>query len=68
MIPYFRMGSLRETLKRILQNEKRNKGIIITDHLYKHITDISDSLYVIANGKTYLAKGLCDMKMLGYIL
>jgi len=57
-----------ETLKRILNNEKRNKGIIITDHLYKHITEISDSLYVIVNGKTYLAKGLCDIKMLGYIL
>jgi len=57
-----------ETLKRILNNEKRNKGIIITDHLYKHITEISDNLYVIVNGKTYLAKGLCDIKMLGYIL
>ncbi len=56
-----------ETLKRILISEKRNKGILITDHLYEHITDISDSLYVIANGKTYLTRDLNDLKTLGYI-
>ena len=57
-----------ETLKRILINEKKNKGILITDHLYKHITEMSDNLYVIANGKTYLTKGLNDLKTFGYIL
>jgi len=56
-----------ETLKRILISEKKNKGILITDHLYEHITDISDSLYVIANGKTYLTRDLNELKTLGYI-
>jgi len=55
-----------ETLKTILKNEKKNKGIIITDHLYEHVTEISDDLYVIANGKTYLTKDLNDLKTLGY--
>lgn len=55
-----------ETLKTILKNEKKNKGIIITDHLYEHVTEISDNLYVIANGKTYLTKDLNDLKTLGY--
>jgi ABC-type uncharacterized transport system ATPase subunit len=55
-----------ETLKTILKNEKKNKGIIITDHLYEHVTEISDDLYVIANGKTYLTKDLTDLKTLGY--
>jgi len=55
-----------EPLKAILINEKKNKGIIITDHLYEHVTDICDDLYVIANGKTYLTRDLDDLKTLGY--
>lgn len=55
-----------ETLKTILKNEKKNKGIIITDHLYEHVTEISDDLYVIANGKTYLTRDLDDLKTFGY--
>ena len=46
--------------------EKQNKGILMTDHLYQHITDISDSLYVLANGKTHLTKQISDIEKLGY--
>jgi len=55
-----------ETIKRLILKEKRDKGIIITDHLYKHILDICDELYVIDEGKTYLTKGLQDLETLGY--
>ena len=55
-----------ETIKKIIVREKKNKGIIITDHLYKHIIDICDNLYVINNGKTYLTKSLQDLETLGY--
>ena len=55
-----------ETIKNLIVREKKNKGIIITDHLYKHIIDICDNLYVINNGKTYLTKGLQDIEKLGY--
>jgi len=56
-----------ETFKTILKIEKENKGIIITDHLYQHVTEICDDLYVIVNGKTYLPRDLNDLKLLGYI-
>lgn len=56
-----------ETLKRIILQEKKNKGIILTDHLYKHVNQISDNLYVIFNGKTYLIKDIGDLSTLGYI-
>lgn len=56
-----------ETLKAIIEIEKQKKGILITDHLYEHVTDISDYLYVISNGKTYLTKDLLDLRALGYI-
>lgn len=56
-----------DTIKRIISEEKENKGIIITDHLYEHIIDICDDIYVITNGKTYLTKDRNDLIKLGYI-
>ena len=56
-----------ETIKKLILKEKKNKGIIITDHLYKHIVEISDNLYVINNGKTYLTKSIQDLVTLGYV-
>ena len=56
-----------ESIKRLIIREKGNKGIIVTDHLYQHIVDICDSLYVINNGKTYLTKSIQDLATLGYI-
>jgi ABC-type lipopolysaccharide export system ATPase subunit len=55
-----------EIIKSILKDEKKNKGIIITDHLYDHVCEICDDLYVIANGKTYLTNEIGDLKKLGY--
>lgn len=55
-----------EKMKEVLEEEKANKGILITDHLYRHITDISDSLYVLTNGKTYLTTDMSDLETLGY--
>ena len=56
-----------DTIKRIILAEKKNKGIIITDHLYEHIIDICDDIYVILNGKTYLTKDRNDLIKLGYL-
>lgn len=56
-----------EVLKNIMLEEKKNKGIIITDHMHRYITEISDHLYVITNGKAHLTKGIEDLKTLGYI-
>ncbi|MBZ0244192.1 MAG: ATP-binding cassette domain-containing protein [Bacteroidales bacterium] len=55
------------TIKQLINKEKKNKGIIITDHLYEHIIDVCDEIYVIANGKTYLTKDRNDLIQLGYI-
>jgi ABC-type multidrug transport system ATPase subunit len=57
----------REAIKNLILREKRDKGIIITDHLYKNIIEICDNLYMINNGKTYLTKSLKDLVTLGYI-
>lgn len=41
-----------EKIKTLLEEEKQNKGILITDHLQEHILDISDEIYTLADGKT----------------
>ena len=55
-----------DKIKKIILREKSNKGIIITDHMYKYIIDISDDLYIISDGKTHLTKGIEDIEKLGY--
>lgn len=56
-----------DVFKRLIIREKENKGIIMTDHLYQNIVDISDSLYLISDGKTHLTKSVQDLENLGYI-
>jgi ABC-type lipopolysaccharide export system ATPase subunit len=56
-----------DTIENIIKEEKHNKGIVITDHLYEHVIEICDEIYVIANGKTYLIKDRNELKNLGYI-
>lgn len=56
-----------EQLKRIIAIRKKEKGIIITDHLYRHITDVADRLAVLSNGKTYQVSSQTDLIRYGYL-
>ena len=55
------------SIKTLIVREAQNKGVIVTDHLYKHIVDICDSLYVINNGEVYLTKELTDLEKYEYV-
>lgn len=55
-----------EKVKELLLEEKNNKGLLITDHLYRDIIGLSDHLYVLTNGKTHLTKKTEDIERLGY--
>ena len=55
-----------EKVKALLTEEKEQKGLLVTDHMYRHIVDISDHLYVLADGKTHLTKSIADIETLGY--
>ncbi len=56
-----------EKLKQIIDNEKKRKGIIITDHLHRHITEISDRIYFIKNGMIIPINTPAQLGDLGYI-
>lgn len=55
-----------EKVHDLLLEEKINKGLLITDHMFRHITQICDNLYVLTNGKTYLTKSIEEIETLGY--
>jgi ABC-type lipopolysaccharide export system ATPase subunit len=56
-----------DKVKQLILEEKHNKGLLMTDHMFKHVIDISDSLYVLTKGKTHLAKSTEDIETLGYV-
>ena len=45
-----------QKLKELIEIEKKNKIFIITDHLYNHILDISDDIYLIKDGWSRIIK------------
>lgn len=55
-----------EKAHELILEEKENKGFLITDHMYKNVIDVSDNLYVLTNGKTYLTKSMSDIELHGY--
>lgn len=56
-----------ERLLTCMRIEKQNKGLLVTDHLYRHVTEVADELYVLANGRTYFAKSKEDLIRRGYL-
>ena len=57
-----------ERLVACMHEEKKKKGLIVTDHLYKQVIAIADDLYLLLNGKTYVIKDPDDLIRRGYIL
>ncbi len=59
-----------EQLRQTIEREKTRKGILISDHLYRHVLDISDEVYFLNNGgRTILLKNPeADLQDLGYLL
>jgi ABC-type multidrug transport system ATPase subunit len=56
-----------ETLKNFIIQSKKEKGIIISDHMHRQVTEILDRLYLLANGRTYEIKQKQQLIELGYL-
>lgn len=54
-------------LKQLLHRLKEKKGIIITDHLYRHVLDISDKLFLMKDGRSIYIKNWDDLVLHGYV-
>jgi len=56
-----------EKFKNLIQEKKEESAILITDHFYREILDISDSIYLIENGSSKLIRSKEDLENEGYI-
>lgn len=56
-----------ETLKQLIVQQRQQKGIIITDHMYKHLLPICDIIYLMKDGKTILIRNEQDLVLHGYL-
>ncbi|MBX2904535.1 MAG: ABC transporter ATP-binding protein [Taibaiella sp.] len=56
-----------ETLKQLIVQQSRHKGIVITDHMYKHLLPICDTLYLMKEGKTILIRDPQELVLHGYL-
>lgn len=57
-----------EQLQKIILSQKASKGILISDHLYRPVLEISDNVYVLNDGKTHLIRSNEDIVRFGYLL
>lgn len=55
-----------EKMIELIQEEKANKGLLVTDHLYRQIIDLADDLYLLTDGKTHRIDNLVEVEDLGY--
>ncbi len=55
-----------EKVTELLELEKLKKGFLITDHMFRYVTEISDYLYVLKDCKTHLIKDITEIEKLGY--
>jgi lipopolysaccharide export system ATP-binding protein len=55
-----------ESIMELMNEEKKNKGLLVTDHMFRNIIEISDHLYVLTGGKTHLTKAVEELEFLGY--
>ncbi len=51
----------------LINEEKRRKGIIITDHQYRYVVRISDDLYLLREGTMYKINHPEDLVGMGYL-
>lgn len=51
----------------LIRQEKEKKGIIITDHQYQHIKEVSDDLYIMNHYTTYAITNKDELKAHGYL-
>lgn len=57
-----------EMMQQLIQQHKVTKGIIISDHMFESVMDITDDLFLLRDGYTFPIKSREDLIHHGYIL
>ena len=56
-----------DTFCKLLEREKRNKGILLTDHRYRQVRAVSDSLCLMSGGTTRPVRRAEELVRWGYV-
>ncbi|MFK5974295.1 MAG: ATP-binding cassette domain-containing protein [Flavobacteriaceae bacterium] len=56
-----------EKFKTLIKERKTESAILITDHFYRDILDVSDTIYFLKNGHSKIIKSKVDLENEGYI-
>ena len=56
-----------EAVRNLIREKSREKGIIVTDHNYEAISQVTDNLFVIADGYTFPVESRDDLVRHGYL-
>lgn len=57
-----------EKMKDLIREQKKSRGIIVSDHLYQDILDVTDDLFLLRDGYTFPIRSREDLVRNGYIL
>lgn len=57
---------LTDQVKELITEAVVSKGILLSDHMYAHVIDISTDLYLLTEGKIKLIKDLEELNFIGY--
>lgn len=57
-----------ERMQEMIREQKEHKGIIVSDHLYEAIIEVTDDLFLMRDGYTFPIKTREDLIRHGYIL
>lgn len=56
-----------EKISALIKKEKIEKAIVITDHFYNNIIEVSDQIYLLKNGTTKLIESLLELEDYKYL-
>lgn len=56
-----------ERIKTLILEEKKEKIVILSDHMYEHVIDCSDDIYLIKNGATKKINELTELEDYNYL-
>ncbi|UKM63495.1 ABC transporter ATP-binding protein [Flavobacteriaceae bacterium GSB9] len=56
-----------EKLNQIIKEEKKHKAIIVTDHMYSQLIDISDDIYLLKNGNSKQINNIKELEYYKYL-
>lgn len=55
-----------EKINELIEENRKTKGFLITDHLYRNVIKLCDQLYVLKDGTLHRTSNVSDIERLGY--